>query len=186
MSLATAIDSPDRGKLTACECQRYEIEVWTGQVPEGADPGEYVDYIGTGCTQTTRRTFAPGHDARLKSLLIRAGAAGHAVRRDDGGLVSTGTAVQMADHYGFGHQVAAGIGRAQAKAAAKADKKAQPTRRAERAAAARPLMPLVRIKVGRWEYDARLNPADNSAEYTSANGETRVAAENKYTFVTTL
>ena len=183
-----------------CECQRYEIETWTGEVPDGADPGDYAMYTSTGCGQDTTRTFAPGHDAKLKSLLIQAGADGDTVRRDEGGVYVSTSAMGVAGHYGFEHQVAAGIKRAQAKAEAKANKqmaKAQAkaakatapktpkaANRAARAAAAKPLVAGTTIKVGRWTYkDAIVNPADNSAEYTSANGETKTAEAGKYQIV---
>lgn len=175
-----------------CECQKYSIEIWTGEVPEGADPGEYVEYIETGCHQTTTRTFAPGHDAKLKSLMIAAGAQGNAVRRDEGGMANTGDAVTMAGAFGFESQVGAGIARAQArqaeraakkaaKAAAKADKPAK-TPKAPRKAAA--LVEPVTIKVGRWQYSAIINPADNSAEYTSGSGEAKTVDAGKYQIVT--
>ena len=58
---------------TRCECGRWEaINPATGEVEEV-----------TGCVETTRNPnsrFAPGHDARFKGLLIRAGERGHRVR----------------------------------------------------------------------------------------------------------
>lgn len=187
-----------------CECQRFEIEIWTGDVPEGADPGNYVEYTGTGCQSTTTRTFAPGHDAKLKSLLIQAGMNSDSVRRGDGGLVILGDAVTMAGAYGFETQVASGIQRAIAKRAASYAKKlaksqAREAREALKEAAklakaaakaadqpveVAPLIGQVSIKVGRWTYKAIINPADNSAEYTSSNGATKVAEEGKYAIVT--
>lgn len=155
-----------------CECSRYEIESWIGEVPEGADPGEYVRHTGTGCDQTTARTFAMGHDAKLKSLLIRAGASGLAVRRDDGGVVVTGDALQMAAAYGFAAKVEHGIRLAGEKAARKVEK--------DRAAAAeqQPQPKPVRIRVRRWVYDAVL-AADGSATYTNPNGDVKVIPADK-------
>jgi hypothetical protein len=202
MSIATAMDNTNSPK-TACECQKFSIEIWTGEVPEGADPGQYVEYIEIGCQQTTTRTFAPGHDAKLKSLLIQAGTSGHAVRCDEGGVNHIGSAMAQAARYGFEHQVAAGIKKAQAKNAERHAKKtakllAQIDRQAAKAAAKREkagktepkqnrqvsqLVAPVQIKVGRWTYEAIINPADNSAEYTSANGEVKTADEGKYKLV---
>lgn len=187
----------------ACACQNYEIEIWTGEVPEGADPGEYVEYKGTGCTQTTRRVFAPGHDAKLKGLLIEAGATGAGVRVGD----MVRNAEGVANSYGFETQVLSGIKRMQAKMAARAEKKAakeakthalaqkvadkankvvteaKAAKAAKRAAKASALVMPVKIKVGRWTYEAIINPADNSAAFTSANGEAKTVDEGKYKLV---
>lgn len=156
----------------ACECSRYEIESWIGEVPEGADPGEYVRNSGTGCTATTARTFAMGHDAKLKSLLIRAGVSGLAVRRNDGGVVVTGDAMQMAAAYGFAAKVEHGIKLAAEKAARKAEKDQAV------AAAPQPQPKPVRIRVRRWVYDAVL-AADGSATYTNPNGDVKTIPADK-------
>jgi len=182
----------DVNKFHPCECQKYSIEIWTGEVPEGADPGEYVEYEEIGCIEDTARTFAPGHDAKLKSLMIRAGVAGNAIRRDEGGMAHIGDPVAMAGHFGFEHQVAAGIKRAQAKLAERAARKAaraaakadKPAKAPKTPRVAKQLVEPVTVKVGRWTYEAIVNPADNSAEYTSANGEVKTAAAGKYQIVT--
>lgn len=172
-----------------CECQRYEIENWTGEVPEGADPGDYLVTTGTGCTQTTTRVFAPGHDAKLKSLLIKAGAEGANVRCDLGGMVSVANAATFAAKYDFGHMVLDGIARAEQKLAAKLDKKAaraaaKPARVTKVRASKKAKPTTVTIKVGRWEYEATIDETTNEAAFTSANGEARSAAAGKYTVVT--
>lgn len=181
MSLSTATDNSHKTPV-ACACQKFEIENWLGEVPEGADPGDFVEYIGTGCVQSTARTFAPGHDAKLKSLLIQAGARGLGVRY---GSVNS-DAMKVANRFGFGHQVLAGIDKAQARAEERAAKKsaksAKPAKQPK--AASKPLVQPVTIKVGRWTYEAIINPADNSAEYTSANGQLRTAEPGKYQLVT--
>ena len=57
-----------------CECSRWAILV---------DDTERTDL---GCTATTAGRFAPGHDAKLKGMLVRANIAGQAlVRTDDQG-----------------------------------------------------------------------------------------------------
>jgi len=210
---------------TPCACQAYEIEIWKGEVPEDADPGEYVEYEGTGCTQTTERIFAPGHDAKLKSLLIRAGAAGREVRRDEDGMAVNSSAENVAKKYGFEHQVLAGIRRAQDKVQARAAKKAAvekaradlkagkvtpegaaalksdnrskkakaaakqapkaPRSQAEQASEKMKInaLPKVKIKLGRWTYEAQIDTRTNAAHFTSANGEQKVAPEGKYKLV---
>ncbi|OOC52625.1 MULTISPECIES: hypothetical protein [Nocardiopsis] len=126
-----------------CHCARFTNE----------ETGE-----ATGCTKTTTREFAPGHDAKLKSLLIRAGAMGAEVRRVVDGMALTGDAVKAAEGYGFAHMVASGIERAHAKARAKAE------RAAARAAAKEKKestgTDTVRAKVGRATYEGRLESSE--------------------------
>jgi hypothetical protein len=76
----------------------------------------YVDNdngAGTGCGSVSRSKFAPGHDAKLKSFLIRCGADGHQVRQADNGQVESSLA--WAKLFGFAEQVRSGIDRAVAK-----------------------------------------------------------------------
>lgn len=102
----------------------------------------------TGCVKTTARRFAPGHDARLKGFLIKHGAAGHTVRRQVGGTTVATTIDAIADGYGFGHQVRAGIKRAADKAFAKL---IRDTKRQAKATHETPKQ--VTCKVGRWTYE---------------------------------
>lgn len=71
---ARAGDEQPQAKVgMRCECGRWEV----------INPGTNEVEETTGCTETTRNPnsrFAPGHDARLKGLLIRAGERGHRVR----------------------------------------------------------------------------------------------------------
>ncbi|MCG3044018.1 hypothetical protein L7D48_26150 [Streptomyces sp. S1A] len=46
-------------------------------IHEGAKGDKVWQRKATGCADTTQRTFAAGHDAKLKSLLIAAGVGGH-------------------------------------------------------------------------------------------------------------
>jgi hypothetical protein len=103
--------------LNDCACSEFEI----GNTVMLDD--ETPDFVGktTGCESQTRRVFAPGHDARLKSLLIEAGIADMEVRYGVGLTVTT-DAVNAARQFGFADMVAAGIQRGIAKAAAKAEK----------------------------------------------------------------
>lgn len=186
----TAKTSDAKTELTPCACQHFEIEIWNGEVPEGADPADYVDYVGTGCSQKTRRTFAPGHDAKLKGLLIQAGADGHGVRREVGGMASIGKAEKIAEAFGFEHQVKAGIQRLRAQREAKAAKKAEkPAAKAPRTQKQQKAEKIVgitdpaTIKVGRWTYEAVIDTKTNAATFTSANGETKTVAEGKYKLV---
>jgi len=64
----------------------------------------------TGCVSDTKRVFAPGHDAKLKGLLIRAGVAGELVTDAETGR--TLPALEVAELFGFGDLVADGIRKA--------------------------------------------------------------------------
>lgn len=161
---------------TRCECHRFEIQTWTGEVPEGADPGDYAVYEGTGCTQTTERIFAPGHDAKLKSLLIKAGAAGSEIVRAEGGVNVYSSAEQVAKSYGFELQVLAGVKRAQAKAAERAEKKAA---KASQKPSKKGVEVGAQIKVGRHFYDALIAP-DGTAKYVTKGGVSKTAPSGKY------
>lgn len=91
------------GKLEICECQKWEIG-WTADTDSlGVDEPEVTAYT-TGCTKMTNRTFAQGHDAKLKSLFIRAAMEGMEVRYIDGDM-TTMTWEQAAARYDFGYQV---------------------------------------------------------------------------------
>lgn len=182
-NLTTATE--EQTEYTRCACHAFEIESWKGDVPEDGDPNDYVIYEGTDCTQMTYRTYAPGHDAKLKSLLIKAGAAGLEVVRHDGGVNSHASAEKFAQHLGFGHQVLAGIARAKAKAAeraekkaAKAAKKAEP--KAPRSQAQQVAPAKIKIKIGRHFYDAVISPETKEAAYVTAKGEAKTAPEGKY------
>ncbi|CAL9533559.1 hypothetical protein SUDANB106_04108 [Streptomyces sp. enrichment culture] len=50
----------------------------------------------TGCAAMTQSTFAPGHDAKLKSLLIAAGAGGHQVHHVSNDVVIAKDALRVA------------------------------------------------------------------------------------------
>lgn len=78
--------------------------------------------FGTGCTATTARTFAPGHDAKLGSLLQRAALAGELVRDEAAGAEMP--ALQIAAMFPFGTKVAARVVAAQAKQGAIRDRDA--------------------------------------------------------------
>lgn len=92
-----------------CTCSKFEILV---NLRENGVNGDLIwdEEITTNCGgRTTLRTFAPGHDARLKGYLIRAGIEGHEVRFVDGGMAVSSDAITMAEKYGFGQQVRKGI-----------------------------------------------------------------------------
>lgn len=119
----------------------------------------------TGCTATTRRTFAPGHDARLKGFLIRAGRDGLHVREVGRGVAHDQHPVQIAERFGFAHMVRDGIARV-----------AKP-RKAAKVAAPR----TVTAKVGRWLYEGTVTAGGGLFTYTDRKGAQLIA--EKFTIV---
>ncbi|MER6210915.1 hypothetical protein [Streptomyces sp. NPDC001642] len=86
-----------------CECSRYSVLVNLRKAANG--DLEWDEELTTGCAATARKLFAQGHDAKLKSFLIRAGAAGHEVQRNEGGMTSVADAATHANRYSFGHMI---------------------------------------------------------------------------------
>lgn len=82
--------------------------------------------LSTYCTSTTNRTFAPGHDAKLKSLLIKAAVQSDDgdVQYQDGGVQISADPITIANRFGFGWMVKNGIAAATVKARVRADKAA--------------------------------------------------------------
>jgi hypothetical protein len=113
---------------TPCACSLY-----TGKDIKGAE-------LTTGCDAETIRTFGPGHDAKLKSLLIKTAIAGLDVtKKTDTGSVAM-SPVHAAEEYGFRPQVEKGLETHNGKAvkreeAAKERQAARDAKKAEKDAA---------------------------------------------------
>ena len=138
-------------ELKPCECAAYDA-LPADLTDADLETGDY-EVFTTGCTATTKRQFAPGHDAKLKSFLIKQGAAGNDIRRNEGGVATSASAEQHAARYAFGHMVAAGVKRAEAKAAEKAERAA--ARAARKAAPKTPKK--VTAKVGRATFTGHMD-----------------------------
>ncbi|WP_406105412.1 hypothetical protein [Micromonospora globbae] len=146
------------GKLTTCRCAAFAV----------IDGNRVVEQ--TGCTRQTNRQFVQGHDAKLKSLLIRAGVAGLRVRWTEDDQAREGDPLAASRGFGFGHQVEAGIRGRLDKLAKQAERKA---------AKAKPR--IVAIKVGRHVYaGAEVDPATGAATYTTRSGEVKTIEAGKY------
>lgn len=104
---AREITFKPKNQLGSCECANWEIG-FTVDGEDGDEPDVTIET--TGCDKQTKRMFAQGHDAKLKSLLIRAGVAGMEVRWGrNGGVVVTSDAETAAKRFGFERQVIDGI-----------------------------------------------------------------------------
>lgn len=142
-----------------CLCSAYAIVT---------TDGDGVIERGTlGCDAETSAKFAPGHDARLKSMLIKAGAVGATVIKstDEGDIEMT--AVEAAKEYGFADTVAAGVERHAAKLAVKAEKAAA---RVEAKQAQRVAPGPAKAKVGRKTYEGTVLDDGLTFEYSVAVG----------------
>lgn len=128
--------------LHACTCSQFAT----------------ADGQTTGCTATTKRLFAPGHDAKLKSFLIRMGADGAEVIRTVDGIASPADALTHTQKFAFGHMVVAGVALAGEKARKKAERlEAKAAAKAE-GRTARPKQPKkVTAKVGRATFTGRMD-----------------------------
>ncbi|MEU0246652.1 hypothetical protein ABZ192_20415 [Streptomyces sp. NPDC006235] len=143
----------DADELKPCECAAYDA-LPADLTEEQVASGDY-EVFTTGCTATTKRQFAPGHDAKLKSALIRWGALGLDIRRNEGGVATSASADKHAARYAFAHMVTAGVKRAEAKAAEKARKAEE---RAARKAAPKAKAPKkVTAKVGRATFTGHMD-----------------------------
>ncbi|WP_203593645.1 hypothetical protein [Streptomyces sp. SID9124] len=83
---------------TACVCGSYSFEVLMRDDPSG---DKVWQLKATGCAATTQSKFAPGHDAKLKSLIIQAGVGGHPVRRVVRDTVVSKDALRVAADLGW-------------------------------------------------------------------------------------
>jgi hypothetical protein len=152
------------------------------------------DGTGTGCTKLTNRAFAPGHDAKLKSLLGQAQADGVDVtvttpaEAEDGKPTTEAMAPLMAaGRFGnFGYmvvEIAAKITAKRERAAAhQAKLAANRAKRAEAAAnkKAKVVKEPATAKVGRWERKGFLvtqKTGEQVFEYTDKSGEAKVATK---------
>ncbi len=186
-----------------CECAKYFAV--TAEILD--NDGNLLDEAteSTGCNATTRNDFAQGHDAKLKSHLIRWGSLGLEVVYVEGGLRVGTDAQNVANRYGFGHMVQAGIAKAVAKReAAKARADAKHAKAAEREAlkaevkavlAEAPVEPVAVVevvntarevvaKVGRWTYAGTEDTADGTFTYKNKVGQRKTT--DKYEVVEVL
>lgn len=122
------------------------------------------------CGRDTWKTFAPGHDARLKGALIRHGLLGGKVMVRGAGDETEYSATDAAGAWGFREQVAAGIANPNSKLARKA-------RRAQQEDPAAPVT--VTAKVGRWEREGTLVTLNGEQifRYTTKEGKTKDTAK---------
>lgn len=190
-----------------CFCQAFEV----------ADPNDTDSVFNTGCEQTTKSTFAQGHDARLVSFLVDGHFDGYEIRSyvegkaqvhsspaEAAALASDALGVKAASATNNrAARLAAKTVAAQTREAKKAATAAAKQEAKEKAAAAKAeakgpkatgaekvagstegdSTPLgegqVKIKVGRYEYNAMVND-EGEATYTTGSGEVKTVERDGY------
>jgi hypothetical protein len=156
-------------KTTDCECGNWEIGRTHDAPAEGGEPEVTIET--TGCDSQTRRVFAPGHDAKLKSLLIKAGVYGMEVRTGrDSGLLQTMDAATAASRFEFANMVEKGIEAGKAKLAARDERDAKRKERAAKAKAPRQVGAKVREEVPVQDLDSLVAGATGD-EVDGARGD---------------
>lgn len=168
-------------KTVQCLCQSFEFGEFDGE-------NELAVSYDTDCAQTTTRTFAQGHDAKLVGFLVRADMAGEEIRMTTGGIsihfmgaVDAAAKVSGALAVKAEAQLAAAAARVAKKANKPAKKAAKTT-----PAPVVELAPTTRhatIKVGRWTYRAAIMLATGEAHYSSKLGADKVAPAGTFTEV---
>jgi hypothetical protein len=130
----------ERKPKTQSPCQCFSTP--SGNTTDEGEP------IYRSCGLTTTGRFAPGHDAKLKSVLMNLAVAGQEYHRHDGGMLVSGDPAAMARDLAWSHFVDKAIERnaannerratrAAEQAAAKAEREAAKTKRAAEKEAAR-------------------------------------------------
>jgi hypothetical protein len=173
--------------MARCSCVNFEFGTWTADVPEGADPGDYYETYTTECTQSTFRTFAMGHDAKLAGFLVRAEINGEEIRLAQGGVIRTflgavHAAQTISDAFAakVAAQLAVGIAKAMKREAA-ANRKGKKADSPVEAPAPAPAP--VTAKVGRWTYEGFIGPVTGDFVYEDKKGNTVAVPQGKFALV---
>lgn len=167
-----------------CQCRAiFAYNITLGDTPEtlreGDDPAEIVSIVHQSCGELTARTFAPGHDAKLKGVLLRAARSGMDYSYVEGGLLVHADPRTELEVRGWSHLLV------DLKPRAKRERKPKAEKAADEATPAPAGFHPVRVKVGRWVYDGQilqtLAGGDVEVEWTTAKGEkvTKVVAPSQ-------
>lgn len=142
-----------------CLCSTYAVRV---VLDDGAEERQI-----TGCEVQTTSKFGPGHDAKLKSLLIKAGVDGNSVIKTAEGAEHVLSALDAASEFGFAAIVSKGIDKARERAEARERREADKLAKAE---ARRATPGPAQAKVGRKIVDGVVLDDGQTFEYTVTTG----------------
>lgn len=134
----TAVELPEQPEAPAAEAKPAKAPKVATPCACRAFSGKNAqgETLSTGCEGETVRTFMPGHDAKLKSMLIKIAVAGNQVTKtaEDGSTTEIDP-LHAAEEFGFRTLVEKSVDTAKAKQAAKDEKaQAREAARQERAA----------------------------------------------------
>lgn len=155
---AEAVESAKQRGLTPCQCRTHiAYRVTASDIPED-DASTFEEYdVYETCGTVTHRTYAPGHDAKLKSLLINLNREGKSYHYLSGGSIFTVEPSTLAAELNWSHFLTP--------AKPKAVRKARKSNLDGQAG---------QVKVGRWSYPATVL-ADHGATldvvYTNKRNE---------------
>lgn len=174
---------------TQCHCSTWEFGTY--------DPDTEVDETyDTGCTQTTSKVFAMGHDAKLVGFLVRAELAGEEISWTGGGMRHSFAgavlaASKISEKLALKAQIQLDAARVrlakkELAEARKASKTSAMRDLAEKAGVVAPVAPRparreATVKIGRWVYLATIDPTTGEATYTNAKGVPVTVPKDKYT-----
>lgn len=153
--ITVEVSNTKRG-LTTCQCRTsFAYRVTAADIPE-ADPETFVEFdVYESCGTATHRTYAPGHDAKLKSLLIKLNREGQQYHYISGGALVDVSPATLAAELSWSHFLTP--------AKPKATRKAKKDRTGQQGT----------IKLGRWTYPATIltdNGDTLDVIYTKKNG----------------
>ena len=139
---------PRKSTPSPCKCLAVEATIVTAaDFPELSEEevANFIEYPIYGeCGEMTKGgNFAPGHDAKLKSVLIQRHRAGMDYERYEGGLLVSGSPMVVAKAFGW------------EKFLQHEPKRRVRKERSEKAEGGE-FPKVVRIKVGRWFYEGQL------------------------------
>lgn len=170
-----------------CQCFAvWSYNITKGDTPEslqeGDDPNEIVAAVHGTCGETTMHTFAPGHDAKLKGVLLRAARSGQEYAYVDGAMLIYADPTEELRKRMWSHLLV--DLKPRAKKERKSTKAAGKAKLAENLAAGpeqpKPGFHPIRVRIGRWMYDGQIVSAKADGrlvvEYQTKKGatETRV------------
>lgn len=169
----------NHGNASAKPCQCLTVPAYTlgpDDTPEAAEGEGWPEgtQVYGPCDSTTSNLFAPGHDAKLKSLLIRLNREGQEYHRLEGGLLVSGDARQVAANLGW-ERFLTPAPTPKARKATPPKEVAKPKARKVPREVMSPVLPKGTVKVGRIRYGCVVDVEASDAEalcviYTDSKG----------------
>lgn len=171
-----AVEKPKREKKAPAVATPCKCSLFTGQDIKGNE-------LSTDCQAETIRVFAPGHDAKLKSLLIKSAIAKVDVTRVENGVEQELSPVHAAEEFNFRALVEKGLAIHERKEGVRAERAAERKAKVEKRAAEKQAAKDERAKVQaeRKALAAKLDEAEKAANENKTPGPaTAKIGRNKF------